>query len=126
LTISLAGRDIGELPVVVNPQRKALAAGDFRFFCESHFPSTFHLPWSNDHLKVIGKIERAVFEGGLFAMAMPRSSGKTTACECASIWAMLYGHPEWNGERTKMLYSSCGRYCAAIPGCDAGQKFITH
>ncbi|MGW8256625.1 MAG: terminase gpA endonuclease subunit [Thermoguttaceae bacterium] len=93
--IALAGRDIGELPTVVNPQRKAQAEKDFRFFCESYFPFTFHLAWSPDHLKVIGKIEQAVLHGGLFAMAMPRGSGKTSICECACIWAVLYGHRDF-------------------------------
>jgi hypothetical protein len=46
-------------------------------------------------LKVIAKIERAVLEGGLFAMAMPRGSGKTSICECACIWAVLNGHREF-------------------------------
>jgi len=50
--LSEAGRDIGELPAVVDPERKKRAAGDFRFFCEAYFPQTFHLPWSPDHLKV--------------------------------------------------------------------------
>jgi len=93
--LSLAGRDIGELPDVVNPERKKRASRDFRFFCESYFPFTFHLAWSPDHLKVIAKIERAVLEGGLFAMAMPRGSGKTSICECACIWAVLNGHRDF-------------------------------
>ncbi len=93
--IALAGRDIGELPPIANPDRKARAASDFRFFCESYFPLTFHLPWSPDHLKVIGRIEQAVLRGGLFALAMPRGSGKTTVCECACIWAVLNGHREF-------------------------------
>jgi hypothetical protein len=93
--LSLAGRDIGDLPDVGNPGRKAVAASDFRSFCESYFPLTFHLPWSPDHLKVIARIEQAVLHGGLFAMAMPRGSGKTTICECACIWAVLYGHREF-------------------------------
>ncbi len=42
-----------------------------------------------DHLKVIGKIERAVRTGGLFAMAMPRGSGKTVGCQTAVLWAAL-------------------------------------
>src|SRR4029077_6774126 len=67
--LSLAGRDIGVLPEVANPERKARAASDFRFFCDSYFPLTFHLPWSPDHLKVIAKIEQAVVKGGLFAVA---------------------------------------------------------
>jgi len=93
--ISQAGRDIGELPAVVNPERKARAVTDFRCFCEAYFPFTFHLAWSPDHLKVIAKIERAVLEGGLFAMAMPRGSGKTSICECACIWAVLNGHRDF-------------------------------
>jgi hypothetical protein len=44
---------------------------------------------------VIHKIEQAVLHGGLFAMAMPRGSGKTTICECACIWAVLYGHRDF-------------------------------
>jgi hypothetical protein len=95
IALSLAGRDIGELPAVGNPERKARAASDFRFFCDSYFPLTFHLPWSKDHLKVIGRIEQAVLRGGLFAMAMPRGSGKSTISECACIWAVLYGHREF-------------------------------
>ncbi len=93
--IAQAGRDIGDLPAVVDPERKERASQDFRFFCESYFPLTFHLPWSPDHLKVIAKIEQAVLHGGLFAMAMPRGSGKTTICECACIWAVLYGHRDF-------------------------------
>jgi hypothetical protein len=93
--LSLAGRDIGDLPAVVNPERKAKAAADFRFFCESYFPLTFHLAWSPDHLKVIRRIEQAVLHGGLFAMAMPRGSGKSSLCEVACIWAVLYGHRDF-------------------------------
>ena len=93
--MSLAGRDIGELPSVVDPDRKRAASRDFRAFCESYFPLTFHLEWSEDHLRVIAKIEQAVLEGGLFAMAMPRGSGKTSLCETACLWAMLYGHREF-------------------------------
>jgi hypothetical protein len=95
IALSLAGRDIGDLPAVVNPQRKEKAASDFRFFCDQYFPLTFHMPWASDHLKVIAKIEEAVLRGGLFAMAMPRGSGKSTICECACIWAVLNGHREF-------------------------------
>jgi len=93
--LSAIGRDIGEVPEVIDPDRKARAEADFRLFCEAYFPLTFSLPWSNDHLKVIGKIEQAVLRGGLFAMAMPRGSGKTTLAETACIWAMLTGAREF-------------------------------
>ena len=93
--IALAGRDIGELPEIVDPERKRKAASNFRAFCELYFPQTFHLAWSSDHLKVLRKIEQAVLHGGLFAMACPRGTGKTTICECACIWAVLYGHRDF-------------------------------
>lgn len=93
--IAQSGRDIGPLPAVVDPDRKTQAAIDFRFFCETYFPQTFHLAWSADHLQVISKIEQAVIHGGLFAMAMPRGSGKSTLAECACLWAVLYGHREF-------------------------------
>ncbi len=89
--LSLAGRDIGEIPAVVNPERRAQAEKDFRFFCETYFPAAFTLAWSPDHLKVIAKIERAVLTGGLFAHAMPRGSGKTTLTTVACVWTILFG-----------------------------------
>jgi hypothetical protein len=49
---SLAGREIGELPKVADAERKEKAANDFRFFCESYFPQTFHLPWSPEPPKI--------------------------------------------------------------------------
>ena len=92
---SLAGRDIGPLPEVVNPGRKAACERNFQLFCESYFPETYALAWSPDHLKVIEKIETAVLRGGLFALALPRGSGKTTITESAALWSMLYGHREF-------------------------------
>jgi len=65
---------------------------DFRSFCDSYFPSSFTLPWSDDHLKILEKTRRAVLEGGLFALAMPRGSGKTTIAETAVLWAIISGH----------------------------------
>jgi hypothetical protein len=80
---------------VKNPDRLEACRLSFRSFCESYFPRTFHLPWSADHLKVISKIETSVLQGGLFAMAMPRGSGKTSLCETACLWALVYGHREF-------------------------------
>lgn len=95
IALALAGRDIGELPPVANPERKAACERNFQLFCETYFPETFTLAWSPDHLKVIGKIETAVLSGGLFALAMSRGSGKSSLTETAAIWAMLYGHREF-------------------------------
>jgi hypothetical protein len=93
--LSEAGRDIGDLPPVVNPDRKNVSKKNFRAFCENYFDTVFTLSWSKDHLRVIATIEKAVIEGGLFALAMPRGSGKTSVAECACLWAILYGHRDF-------------------------------
>lgn len=95
---SESSRDIaaeGWIHGPVDAARKDRCRKSFRCFCDEYFPQTFHLAWSPDHLKVIAKIEQAVLEGGLFAMAMPRGSGKTTLCETACLWALLFGHREF-------------------------------
>jgi hypothetical protein len=89
---SAKGRDIGAIPPVADPLRRARASRDFRAFCESYFRHRFTLAWSDDHLKVIAKIEDACLHGGLFALAMPRGSGKTSLLEAAILWAKLYGY----------------------------------
>ncbi len=86
-----AAQDIGEIPAVADPDRKARCEASFRDFCETYFPEVFYLPWSPDHLRVIEKIEKAVRTGGLFAMAMPRGSGKTVMCQTAVLWSALIG-----------------------------------
>ncbi|MBR0056906.1 MAG: hypothetical protein IJP66_06205, partial [Kiritimatiellae bacterium] len=93
--LSLAGRDIGELPGVADPERKEACRFDFRKFCETYFPEVYSLEWSDDHLRAIEKLQKAVLEGGLFALAMARGSGKSSLTETAAIWAMAYGHREF-------------------------------
>jgi hypothetical protein len=43
----------------------------------------------------MAKVQTAVLEGGLFALAMPRASGKSSLAESACLWAVLYGHGEF-------------------------------
>ncbi|QDU33039.1 Phage terminase large subunit (GpA) [Poriferisphaera corsica] len=86
-----SAQDIGVLPEVADPERKKNATESFRGLCETYFPEVFYLPWSADHEKVISKIEKAVTSGGLFAVAMPRGSGKTVLMQMACLWAALTG-----------------------------------
>ena len=92
---SLAGRDVGPLPPVANPARRAAAAGSFELFCRSYLSAVFYLGWSPDHRKAIERIETAVRRGGLFGFAMPRGSGKTSMVEAACLWALLYGQRQF-------------------------------
>ena len=92
LALSLSGRNIGELPKVVDQARKERCRLSLQDYCEEYFPHIFSLAWSKDHLRVIERIERAVLHGELFALAMPRGSGKTVMCEVACMWALVYAH----------------------------------
>lgn len=93
--LSESGRDIGELPPVVNQSRKDNARNSFRAFCDSYLPATFSLAWSDDHLETMAAVEAAVIRGELLAFAMPRGSGKTSLVEAAALWSLLYGHREF-------------------------------
>ena len=89
---SQAGRDIGELPAVADPKRRAKAEQDFPFFCRTYGAHVFSLPWAEPHVEAAERIEIVVLRGGRFAIAMPRGWGKTSLCQWAVIWATLYGH----------------------------------
>ena len=89
---SATAREIGPLPEVDDPDRREECRLDLRRFCEVYFPERFHIGWSPDHIEVIASIQKAIIEGGLYALAMPRGSGKTSICEAASLWSLLFGH----------------------------------
>ncbi len=91
---SEGGREIGPLPKVSDKgkRRKKKCKLSLRAFCTTYFAARFYMGWSDDQLKVLAKLEAAIRIGGLFALAMPRASGKTTIAECAALWAILYGH----------------------------------
>lgn len=89
---SAEDREIGPPKKPKKPARRKRSERSFRLFCEQYLPERFPLAWSDDHLKAIAKIETAVLTGGRFAFAMPRGSGKTTLCEAAAIWAIVFGH----------------------------------
>ncbi len=88
---SRAGRDIGELPDVFNPERRELCRFNLELFLVTFFPELFCLELSPDHRDLIAAIQHNILHGGLEAYALPRGSGKTTISECAVIWAMCYG-----------------------------------
>ena len=63
----------------------------FKTFCETYFADVFYLKWSKIHLDVIDKIERVIRNGEIYALAMPRGSGKSSLFSLAVIWAGLQG-----------------------------------
>lgn len=89
---SRSGRDIGDIPAIVDPARREACRFDLRLALTTYFPDKFTLEFSQDHLDFIDATQRAILEGLKQVQAMPRGSGKTTIFECAVIWAVLYGH----------------------------------
>lgn len=94
-------RDIAPLPLgglakegwePINWERRNACERNLKLFAESYLPNVFYLGWSEDQLKCIRKVENVFLEGGMFALAMPRSGGKTAICRAGMIWGTAYGH----------------------------------
>lgn len=86
--------DIGEIPAVVNPERRESCRLDLAKFLQVYFPhSTGLTPLSPDHTeKVIPRIQGNCLKGGRSGNAVYRGFAKTTITENSAIWAVLYGH----------------------------------
>lgn len=88
---SEAGREIGPLPKVVDPSRREQTSASLHEFLSVYFPDTFTLDWSPDHDELIARLQVCIESGGLFALALPRGSGKTSVSVRAALWAVLTG-----------------------------------
>lgn len=93
--VRTAGRTVYIDPSTRDEERWERCRLSLKDFCETYFAAAFYLGWSEDHLRVINQMQQATLEGGLFAYAMPRGSGKTTISRIAATWALLYAHVGW-------------------------------
>ena len=89
---SLSARDIGIIPLTVFPDRKAQAQQSLAIFCQTYQAENYRRPFSSVHYAVLNRLEMAIKQGGLFAYAMPRGTGKTTIAESAVVWSILSGY----------------------------------
>jgi len=89
--LSESVRDIGELPAVENPVRREACRYDLAKFIMTYAPEGKD-PFSEDHIRVIKRIENAIFHGGRFVEAVYRGFGKSTISELTAVWAACYGH----------------------------------
>lgn len=109
------GRDIGEIPEIVNLRRRKKCKTNLSLFLKTYMPASFPLPFGDCHKRAIRKMENSLLHGEKFALAMPRGSGKTTMAEGALIWASCYGHREYvvivhaNAEKSKNSIESIRR-----------------
>jgi hypothetical protein len=94
--VSENSRDISEaMYSCMNPERREECRLDLKTFLETYMAEAFYLDWSPDHLKALAKIQTSVLDKGLFALAMPRGSGKSTMCLGALMWVILYAHKRY-------------------------------
>ena len=84
-------REIGEIPAVADPAKRALCDRSLKAFLEHCFPDIFHLEFSAAHLDLIAAIERAATHGGYEAFACERGFGKTQLSIGAAVWGCLTG-----------------------------------
>lgn len=109
LAVSRTGRDIAaSCPEIKDRERRDATFASLREFLEVYFPSAFRLAWSEDHLKVISRLEAVMTGGGRISIAAPRGFGKTSLFERAAIWALVTGRrrfvtivaaTEWHAEQ---------------------------
>ncbi|MEL7267528.1 MAG: hypothetical protein AAFP69_22335, partial [Planctomycetota bacterium] len=75
---SQAGREIGPLPPVVNPQRRESCRLDLMRYLLTYRAESYRMEFGPDQKRMIAAVQDCVLEGGSIAIAMPRGSGKTT------------------------------------------------
>ena len=88
---SSSSRELGSLPPVADPARRAECQEDLKLALETYFADVFRLGWSSQHIEVIDSLTQALRHGGLFALGMPRGSGKTSLVVHSALLAMLVG-----------------------------------
>jgi len=84
-------KEIGPIPAIADPKLRAKCEADLITFLLMCFPKQFTLEFSDDHHRVLDRAEIVANEGGLFALAMPRGSGKTTIIVLVILWCILTG-----------------------------------
>ena len=91
--LSASVAEIGPIPAVKHPKRKASCKNDLLKFLTTYFPQSTGLsPFSADHVRIIKRLERCIITGGRSAAAVYRGWAKTTIGENAVLWATMYGH----------------------------------
>jgi len=85
--------EIGPLPEVTDPARRAACEADLLKFLVTYFPhSTGLKPFGPDHEVMIGNMQACIQAGGRVVNAMYRGGAKSTISELGAVWALLSGH----------------------------------
>jgi hypothetical protein len=93
--MSKAGRDVGPIPPVKDPARRAACRDDFEKFCLTYFARTFYRPFTKEHRDFIRTFQTILREGGRKALGVYRGWGKSALGKAGALWAVLYGHRKY-------------------------------
>lgn len=84
--------DIDQITPVANPVRRRACLDCLHLFLQVYFPdSTGLTPFSDDHVRMIDRLENCLIHGGRNLNAVYRGFSKTTITENAALWATLKG-----------------------------------
>lgn len=85
--------EIGPVPAPADPDRRERCRLNLHLFLQTYFPGTTgKSPFSDDHKRVIARLEEAATKGGRFFNLVYRGFAKTTISVNTCIWALFYGH----------------------------------
>lgn len=85
--------EIGKLPPIVDPDRRAACERDFHRFLTTYFPESCGLaPYGAAQMTAIKRMETAVLFGGRTINLLPRGYTKSTLSEMLVLWSVLYRH----------------------------------
>ncbi|TXI84798.1 MAG: hypothetical protein E6Q40_08870, partial [Cupriavidus sp.] len=91
----LARQEIGALPPIKDPERRARCRADLALFAKTYFGNTFNDPWAFYHLELIKHFMQIIQFGGQRVVAIERGGGKTVLCLVACIWALINGYRKY-------------------------------
>ena len=87
-----ASQEIGPLPEVADPERRARCAASNILSAETYFPATFYIAWAPYQRSMMNRFEDVVFSGGRECHSVRRGGLKSTCARVSTLWAVLNGH----------------------------------
>lgn len=89
-------RKLARIVKHVDPSPRTIAARirrekDLPKWLKYYLPDVYFCKWSKDHLRVLKKFRDALRLGGLFALVMPRGSGKTSLVHGVLLFILMTG-----------------------------------
>ncbi len=90
--ISAAGREIGAIPAIVDPERRARAKDDLKFHLLTYHQRAFRLGFSHDHEETDRSFAARHDPRRETCDRNARGTGKTTVVTRAMGWGILHGH----------------------------------